>query len=84
VTTLTSAVETVYTLSQQFAALNLTVPTIALLDNTRCQKCELVQPTEPTSRFELCCSPAYLPNLTLSERFWKVVKKEREVSMGFG
>lgn len=68
--------ETVCTLLEQLAALNLGVPITVFLDNARYQRCALVQATAARLHIELCFLPVYSPNLNLIERLWKFVKKQ--------
>jgi len=68
--------ETVCTLLQKLAALNLGVPITLFLDNARYQKCARVTTTAANLHIELCFLPAYSPNLNLIERLWKFVKKQ--------
>jgi transposase len=68
--------ETVCTLLEQLAALNVGVPLTVFLDNVRYQKCKLVTTTAARLQIELCFLPAYSPNLNLIERLWKFVKKQ--------
>ena len=68
--------QTVCTLLQQLAALNLTVPITIFLDNARYQKCAVVHDTAERLNIELCFLPAYSPNLNSIERLWQFVKKQ--------
>ena len=68
--------QTVCTLLERLAALNLSVPISVFLDNARYQKCALVRETAARLHIELCFLPAYSPNLNLIERLWKFVKKQ--------
>lgn len=68
--------QTVCTLLESIAALNLSVPISLFLDNARYQKCALVRDTAARLHIELCYLPAYSPNLNLIERLWKFVKKQ--------
>jgi len=68
--------QTVCTLLERLAALNLSVPISVFLDNARYQKCALVRETAARLHIELCFLPAYWPNLNLIERLWKFVKKQ--------
>ena len=68
--------ESLCTLLQKLAALNLAVPITIFLDNARYQKCALVQAMAVSLSLELCYLPAYSPNLNLIERAWKFVKKQ--------
>jgi transposase len=68
--------ETVYTLLQKLAALNLGVPIRVFLDNARYQKCALVTTTAANLHIELGFLPTHSPNLNLIERLWKFVKKQ--------
>lgn len=68
--------ETVCTLLQKLAALNLGVPITLFLDNARYQKCALVTTAAANLHIELCFLLAYSPNLNLIERLWKFVKKQ--------
>lgn len=68
--------QTVCTLLERLAALNLPVPISVFLDNARYQKCALVRETAARLHIELCYLPAYSPNLNLIERLWKFVKKQ--------
>lgn len=68
--------QTVCTLLERLAALNLSVPISVFLDNARYQKCALVRDTAARLHIELCFLPAYSPNLNLIERLWKFVKKQ--------
>jgi transposase len=68
--------ESVCTLLQKLAALNLGLPITLFLDNARYQKCALVTTTAAQLHIELCFLPAYSPNLNLIERLWKFVKKQ--------
>jgi transposase len=63
-------------LLQKLAALNLGVAISVFLDNARYQKCAVVMATAAQLQIELCCLPAYWPNLNLIERLWKFVKKQ--------
>jgi hypothetical protein len=52
------------------------VPAITLvLDNARYQKCKLVGALAESLQIELLYLPSYSPNLNLTERLWKFVKK---------
>ena len=53
------------------------VPMTIVLDNARYQRCAMVQMVAQSLGIELLYLPAYSPNLNLSERFWKFVKKKR-------
>lgn len=68
--------QTVCTLLERLAALNLSLPISVFLDNARYQKCALVRETAARLHIELCFLPAYSPNLNLIERLWKFVKKQ--------
>jgi transposase len=68
--------ESLCTLLQKLAALNLAVPITVFLDNARYQKCALVQAMAASLKIELCYLPTYSPNLNLIERVWKFVKKQ--------
>jgi transposase len=63
-------------LLQKIAALGLTIPITLILDNTRYQKCKIVQVLADELGIELLYLPAYSPNLNLIERLWKFVKKK--------
>ena len=56
--------------------LNLGKPITLILDNARYQKCAPVKSPAEKLHIELCCLPAYSPNLNLMERLWKFVKKQ--------
>lgn len=47
-----------------------------VLDNARCQKCQLVQELAEELGIYLVYIPPYSPNLNLIERFWKFTKGE--------
>ena len=69
---------TVCELLQKIAALGLPTPltpVTLVLDNARYQRCHLVQEQAGTLNIELLFLPSYSPNLNLSERLWKYVKK---------
>jgi len=68
--------ESLCTLFEKLAALNLKVPITLFLDNARYQKCALVQAAAASLNIELCYLPPYSPNLNLIERVWKFVKKQ--------
>lgn len=63
-------------LLRKLAALNLGRPISVFLDNARYQKCAVVLATAASLQIELCFLPPYSPNLNLSERLWKFVKKQ--------
>ena len=63
-------------LLRQLAALNLDVPLTVVLDNARYQRCAQVLTLAASLHLALCFLPPYSPNLNLSERLWKVVKKQ--------
>jgi transposase len=66
----------VCTLLRHLAALNLGVPLTLVLDNARYQRCAQVSALAASLDIELCFLPPYSPNLNLSERLWKFVKKQ--------
>ncbi|MCR5814511.1 MAG: transposase, partial [Desulfovibrio sp.] len=45
-----------------------------VLDNTRYQRCAIVQKVAEKLKIKLVFLPPYSPNLNLIERFWKFVK----------
>jgi transposase len=67
--------ETVCELLRLVASSQSGVPVTVILDNARDQRCALVQTVAETLGMELLYFPTYAPNLHLSERFWKFVKK---------
>jgi transposase len=76
VTHLTSITsETVCAFLRLVAGAHPGVPLTIVLDNARSQRCALVQGLAKSLSIALLCLPAYSPNLTLIERFWKFVKK---------
>ena len=54
----------------------LRVPSTIVLANARYQRCKLVIAKAEELGIELLFLPPYAPNLNLSERLWKFVKKE--------
>jgi len=68
--------QSVCELLRRLAALERDVPITLVLDNTRYQKCYLVQTLAETLQIELLYLPPYSPNLNLIERLWKFVKKK--------
>jgi len=62
-------------LLRQVAAAGLPRPITLVLDNARCQRCELVQALARSLRIERRFLPRYAPNLNVLERLWKFVKK---------
>jgi transposase len=71
-----SNAESVCQLLRQRAAVGLPRPLTRVLDNARYQRCERVQSLARSLKSELLFLPSYSPNLNLSERLWKFVKKE--------
>ena len=67
--------ETVCDLLRQIAALGLLTPITLVMDNARCQHCQLVQNLASSLGIELLFLPSHSPNLNLIERLWKFVKK---------
>ena len=63
-------------LLHKLSALGLSIPITLVLDNARYQKCKLVQELADSLGIELLYLPSYSPNLNLSERLWKFVKKK--------
>ena len=63
-------------LLQKLADLKLIIPITLFLDNTRYQKCDLVNAKATSLKIELCFLPTYSPNLNLIERLWKFLKKQ--------
>lgn len=53
----------------------IAIPTTAVLDNARYQRCKVVEEKAKTLNIELLFLPPYSPNLNLIERVWKFTKK---------
>lgn len=68
--------DSVCSLLQQLAALNLSIPITLVLDNARFQRCAKVMALAAALHIELLYLPPYSPNLNLIERLWKFVKKK--------
>jgi transposase len=68
--------ETVCELLRLLAGAYPAMPITIVLDKARYHKCALVQDLARSLGMELLYLPAYSPNLTLIERFWKWVKKQ--------
>ena len=58
------------------AAASVGVPITLVLDNSRYQKCALVQALASSLGIELLYLPGYSPNLNLIERLWRFVRKQ--------
>jgi transposase len=68
--------QTVCTLLRTLAAAGSRVPITIVLDNARCQRCELVQSLARQLGIHLLFLPPYSPNLNLIERLWRFVRKQ--------
>ena len=68
--------DTVCTLLRTLAGAGLQVPITVVLDNARYQRCELVQTLARQLGIRLLFLPSYSPNLNLSERLWRFVRKQ--------
>jgi transposase len=77
VTTLTSITSvTGCELLRLLASAHPGAPLPIVLDNARYQRCHLGQNLARSLAIEVLFVPPYSPNLNLSERFWKFVKKQ--------
>ena len=52
------------------------IPITIIQDNARYQRCALVMAKARRLNIESCFLPSYSPNLNLTERIWKFVKKK--------
>jgi hypothetical protein len=68
-------VTTVCELLHKIAVLGLSTPITIVLDNARCQRCQLVRSLADVLGIELLFLPSYWPNLNLIERLWEFAKK---------
>ena len=59
---------------QRLLAVYADRPVALILDNARCQKCELVSEAAAGLNIELVYLPPYSPNLNMIERLWKLIK----------
>jgi transposase len=62
-------------LPSKIADLGITISIILVLDNTRYQKCKIVEELALSLSIELLYLPSYSPNLNLIERRVKLFKK---------
>lgn len=68
--------ETFCSLLLKIAGYHFAVPITVVPDNAGYQKCRVVTEPAESLRIELLYLPAYPPNLNLTERLWKSVKKK--------
>ena len=63
-------------LVRELANLGLHGPVTLVLDNARYQHCAVVENLAATLHIQLQFLPSYSPNLNLTERLWKFIKRD--------